>query len=55
MIFKRKEEEGCKHDFVDISPLVINNLPRMVAVCKKCGVAVHRKIYTTKQLQEENR
>jgi hypothetical protein len=37
MIFKRKEEEGCKHDFVDISPLVIYNLPRIVAVCNRPG------------------
>ena len=43
---------NCKHKFEMKGYFVARDSPRLLEVCKKCGVAVHLPIYTMKQLEE---
>jgi hypothetical protein len=49
----KKKESRCNHNFEDRHAIVIDNkYPRLVSVCKKCGLAVHRQIYSIKRATE---
>lgn len=47
-----KKEKTCKHKFEDKFALVVKDLPRIVSVCKLCGLAVHRQIYSINKATE---
>jgi hypothetical protein len=51
-MFGKKKDKPCDHIFEDKFALVIQDKPRIVGICKRCGLAIHRKIYTVKQVQE---
>jgi len=51
-MFKRKIKL-CKHKFQDKGYFVLyGKYPRVYAVCSRCGVAIHRPIYTRQQLDD---
>lgn len=52
MKFGKKKSENCLHKFEDRNAVVIKDQIRMISVCSKCGVSVHRKVYTISQLRE---
>ena len=51
-LLKKGKEKKCDHKFEDFNAIVIKDFPRMVCVCKRCGVCIHRKIYTIDKLAE---
>jgi hypothetical protein len=53
MFGRKKKIKLCQHRFKDIGYFVLDGKhPRMFSVCRKCNIAVHRPIYTRKQLEE---
>lgn len=52
---RKKKNSGkiCNHDFVDKGYFTLDNkYPRVFSTCMKCGVSVHRPIYSKKQFEE---
>ena len=46
----------CKHKFKDTGFVVLNmKYPRVISTCKRCGISVHRPVFSIKQLDELER
>lgn len=50
---KKKDINGiCEHEWEDFNAVVIDNHIRMISSCIKCGVCIHRRVYSIKKLKE---
>ncbi|HEY0090441.1 MAG TPA: hypothetical protein VGB37_16445 [Candidatus Lokiarchaeia archaeon] len=54
LIWKRrtKKEKLCNHNFKYEGYFIYKEHPRLLEVCKKCGVSIHIPIYTIRKLRE---